>query len=59
MSSFFFVVLSDITLGVLCWILDLSIADTGMQIKKAVLSLFILKSDDSLKYELILLKKIW
>lgn len=45
--------LSDITLGVLIhdWILDLSIAETGMQIKKAVLSLFILKIDDSLKYE--------
>lgn len=50
----FFFVLSDKTSGVLThyWILNLSFADTGMQIKKAVLSLFILTVNGSLKYEL-------
>lgn len=49
-----FSVLSDRTSGVhICyWILNSSFTDTGMQIKKAVLSLFILAVNDSLKYEL-------
>lgn len=53
-NFFFLLLLSDKTLGVLThyWILNLSFADTGMQIKKTVLSLVFLTVNGSLNYEL-------